>query len=385
MKKLTIILALIICGCAGNPESAPKSATEEARTNDIEQASSSDAVDSMMIPDNALKSPGGYAYVILKPGNGTKPAHTAAVDVNLRVRSVDGGIVDEGKGTIAAAHSTPFLEEMIGLMEIGETIRVWGESQARIWEIELIGVNDVYNPPEDVGAVPSDAMVLPGFEDVHYRVIEQGDGSSKIQEGQVIRFHATRWKSNGEILESSRAGRGMLLFLNDSQKALDPIHHAMVLQMTTGAHVRLWLPAARIQADSDIVEDFWVAERVFELEPPELKVPEDKAGLTEIAKDVWMRFDARNESPVLLKDSDAAEVDMTCWRAETGDLIEASYIREKHDVMDITQELGIWYDIMKNAAPGDTFVAWIGAKSLPKSVNMDLVCRMKVFGIVNSE
>ncbi len=376
MKKLSIILALILCGCAGNPESAPKSVSDESEQTPTVQAS--DATDSMMIPDNALKSPGGYAYVILKPGNGTKPAHTAAVDVNLRVRSVDGGIVDEGKGTIAAAHSTPFLEEMIGLMEIGETIRVWGESQARIWEIELIGVNEVYNPPEDVAAAPADALVLPGFDDVHYRVIEPGTGD-KFHQGQVIRFHATRWKSDGEILESSRAGRGMLLFLNDSQKALDPIHHTMVLEMSAGAHVRMWLPAARIHADSDIVEDFWVVERVHALEPPELRVPADKAGLTEIAKGVWMRFEARNDSPVLLQESDAAEVDMTCWRADTGDLIEASYIREKHDIMDITPELGIWFDIMKNAAPGDRFVAWIGAKSLPASVNMDLVCRVEVF------
>ena len=142
-KSFLFCALLTIGGCASthSAEQTPESASAPAESTSSES--------SMMMPEDALKSPGGYAYIVLVKGNGTKPAHTAAVNVRLRVRSVDGNIVDEDTGTIAVAHSTPFLEEMIGLMEIGETIRVWGESQARIWEIELLSVDTTYDAPED--------------------------------------------------------------------------------------------------------------------------------------------------------------------------------------------------------------------------------------------
>ena len=337
----------------------------------------------MMMPEDALKSPGGYAYIVLVKGNGTKPAHTAAVNVRLRVRSVDGNIVDEDTGTIAVAHSTPFLEEMIGLMEIGETIRVWGESQARIWEIELLSVDTTYDAPEDAAAPPANASSLPEFDDVHYRVIEPGNGNT-IEPGQVVRFHATRWKSDGEILESTKAGRGMLLMLNEAQKQLDPVHHAMILQMQPGMHVRLWLPKERIHSNSDIVEDLWVVERINELEPPQnCTVPDDKSNLIEVTPDVWMQKLNASSEPQMLHESDAVTVDLTCWRADNGELIEASYMREKHDIMDIKPELGVWFDIMQKAAPGDTFITWIPAKALPDSVHLDMVCRVTIFERIN--
>ena len=70
---------------------------------------------------------------------------------------------------------------------------------------------------------------------------------------------------------------------------------------------------------------------------------------------------------------------MTCWNGSTGALIDSSYLRGSHDVMEITPALGVWHDIMQQAAPGDVFMAWIKASALPEQVNMDLTCHVQVF------
>ena len=172
--------------------------------------------------------------------------------------------------------------------------------------------------------------------------------------------------------------------LNEAQKQLDPVHHAMILQMQPGMHVRLWLPKERIHSNSDIVEDLWVVERINELEPPQnCTVPDDKSNLIEVTPDVWMQKLNASSEPQMLHESDAVTVDLTCWRADNGELIEASYMREKHDIMDIKPELGVWFDIMQKAAPGDTFITWIPAKALPDSVHLDMVCRVTIFERIN--
>ena len=50
--------------------------------------------------------------------------------------------------------------------------------------------------------------------------------------------------------------------------------------------------------------------------------------------------------------------------------------------MELTEKLGIWMDIMTSVAPGDVFVTWIPASSLPESVGMDLTCRVHVYDVV---
>jgi hypothetical protein len=69
---------------------------------------------------------------------------------------------------------------------------------------------------------------------------------------------------------------------------------------------------------------------------------------------------------------------MTCWNAETAQLIDATYLREKPDIMDIKPELGIWQKIMMQASVGTTLTAWIKKEALPENVGMDMTCRVKI-------
>ncbi len=367
MRKFLLICSLscLLTACASTPLPAP------------EEPMSSQTSESMMIPDNALKTASGYAYIFLKQGTGIKPAHTDAVKVHLRVVNVEGTLVDESDATLAIAHSTPFLEEILPVMELGAVVRVWGESQARIWEIEMISVDEAYRAPEDVAAPPQDALTLDGFEQVHWRMVEPGTGEN-AHTGQAVRLHASRWKTDGEILESNRAGRGMVVFLNDESKQLDPIHDAMIHQMNLGAHARIWIPGAMTGMTFDLVEDLWLDEFLPQLETPKnLAKPDDN--LTEIEPDAaWIQFSTQTNAQKLAE-NDAVEVDMTCWNGSTGVLIDSTYLRENRDVMEIKPALGVWFKIMQQAAPGDEFMTWIKASALPEQVNMDLVCHVHVF------
>lgn len=377
MHKLLILLVFscFLTACATTSNVAvSESSTESAQTETQESGDNG----SMLIPENALRTESGYAYVVLKPGNGQKPAMTDAVQVHLRVLNVEGAVVDEESATVAYSHSTPFVTEMLSLMEIGEQVRAWGESQARIWEIELMGIDETYRAPEDAAAAPEDAFHLPDYDDVRWRLIEPGKGEI-AHTGQALRVQASRWKSNGEILESNRASRGQIVFLNDESQQLDPLHNAMLRQMNEGAHVRMWIPAVLIGTDYDLVEDMWLAEYLTQLDVPnELTVPDDKNVIAILPDGAWIRFDTQGNAEKLVE-NDAVQVDMTCWNAANGVLIDSSILRGAHDVMEIKPALGIWFDIMKQAAPGAEFMAWIKASAMPEQVNMDLTCRVQVF------
>lgn len=343
----------------------------------IEPASSTEQDTSMMIvPDRALKTTSGFAYVVLKEGNGRRPERTDAVKMHIRVHDVEGHVTDDETASLAVSHSTPFFEEMIAVMEVGSTIRVWGESSSRIWDLELVEIDETYRAPEDVSHPPEDAQTLEGFEGVRWRVIEQGKGEN-AKRGQTLRVQASRWTGRGEILESNRASRGMLVFLNDESRQFDPIHDALFRQLNEGAHARIWIPESLLSTGYDLVEDVWVVEFVTELDTPsELAIPSENR--IEIAPDgAWVRFLERSGA-ALLKENDAATVHMTCWNTENGQLLDSSDLRDKPDIMDITPALGVWFEIMKHVAPGDVLMAWVKASVLPEQVNVDMTCRVAV-------
>ncbi|MBQ9818357.1 MAG: hypothetical protein IJM59_12965 [Proteobacteria bacterium] len=373
MRKLLFVLLMCqFAGCASVPEPQPESPASDA------SAASAPDDQTMMIPDNALKSAGGYAYVFLKQGTGVKPKHTDAVKVHLRVLNLEGTVVDEDTASLAMAHSTPFIEEMLALMDVGSSIRVWGESKDRIWDIDLLEIDQSFQAPPDAAAPPEDALKLEGIdgvEGVRWRIVEPGHGDNAVS-GQALRIQASRWKSDGEILESNRASQGMVVFLNEQNAQLDPIHYAILHQMNEGAHARIWIPAALLESDFDMVEDLWFAQHLARLDTPkDLTAPEDAQHIAEGAS---LRLLNESAESVLVP-SEIAEIELNCWNGATGELVDSSYLRGRHEQMEIKPELGVWFDIMQHIAPGHEFMAWIKATALPESVGMDLVCYGHVF------
>ena len=376
MRKNSIVSACAMCFCmvschAPAPLQTP---VQDVETHHADSRRLESEASILLVPEDARRTPSGLAYISLSPGSGEKPDPRTAVDVMLRVRNLEGVVTDEARGTMAIAHSSPFFEEILPLMSLGETVRVWGESKERIWEIEMISVNEAYLPPSDVAEPPGDAQALSSFEDVKWRVVELGNGE-KISQGQALRVHVTRWNRAGEILESSRAGKGMLLFMNDAQKKADPVHHDIFLAMRDGEHIRVWIPGDRLLHTEDIVEDIWIEEVLEGLRIPATEPPRDALALEEVR----LKYEVASGGNKL-EAGQAVEVEMACWHGQ--DLIDASYLRGRHDVMELTEKLGVWMDIMTSVAPGDVFVTWIPASSLPESVGMDLTCRVHVYDVV---
>ena len=374
LKYLKFIIASsIVVGCASTPVEPVSSPTESV----VQEEHADEGT--MMIPEHALRTPSGLAYVYLEPGTGEMP-DIDAVKVHLRVLDIEGSLLGEEALSLALSHSTPFLEEMLPLLCIGAKVRVWGESQDRIWEIELLGVDEQFRAPEDAANPPENASVLKGFESVRWRLIEPGTGAN-AKLNQVYEIYASRWKTNGEILESNRSGKGQVVVLNEENAQIDPIHLAVLQELNEGAHVRLWIPADLNGLNADIVEDLWVGRHIAQLDTPtELSAPTEN--VTEVeAGGAWVRIE-RSSGQAKLVENDNVEVDMTCWNASNGNLIDAGLLHGHHEIMEIKPQLGVWYKIMQQAAPGDVLMAWIKASAMPEQVTMDLVCRVELFGKV---
>lgn len=379
---LWVLFNLIACAAA-----KPSTCTNEEKTSSpnhfaddsISHASTAFTADDLLLPKDAQSTASGYAYATVKRGTDIKPAPTDAVKLYLRIRSLDGQILNEGERTLSLAHSTPFFEEILPLMHIGETIRVWGD-QHDIWEIEMISIDRAYTAPEDVAQPPQTAQSIAGFDGVLWRVVEEGNGAA-FTENQALRIHISRWDRQGSILESTKAGRGMIFFLNDESRQKDPLHHSLFLAQTPGTHLRIWIPKEVAHLSSDIVEDVWLIETVDALNPPQsLQHPEQAIA---VADGAWIRFETKHSTSTI-KDGDSVHVDMTCWNRDSGQIIDATYFRGTPDIMDITPKLGIYRDIMLATGIGDTLLTWIDASVLPPSVGIPLTCRIHVLDVLES-
>lgn len=377
MKRFWKYLLACFCvfGCAATHETPISSPLESDVKGEPDEGLSAET-GTMMIPEDALKTSSGLAYVYLVHGSGIKP-DIDAVKVHLRVLDIEGQLKGEESLSIALSHSTPFLEEMLPILDIGSKVRVWGESQDRIWEIEILGVDEAFRAPKDAGEPPEDAQKLKGYDSVRWRIIEPGKGE-KAQLNQVFEIYASRWKSSGEILESNRSGKGKIVILNETNTQIDPIHLAILQELNEGAHARLWIPAELAGLDTGIVEDLWVGRHYSELDvPSELSVPTEN--VTEVEPGgAWIRIE-RSSGAAKLVENENVEVDMTCWDASNGVLIDAGIFHGRHEIMEIKPQLGVWYKIMQHAAPGDIMMVWIKASALPEQVTMDLTCRVELF------
>lgn len=368
--------ALFCNACAAKQDPAPITITDSSL------APAAQPSGMMFVPDSAKRTPSGFAYISISPGSGQKPSPNDAVNTVLTVRNIQGQIVDTANATFAIRHSNPFFEEILPLIEIGETIRVWGESRERIWDIQIVSVNGDFAAPYDAAAPPASASVLAPYSDVFWRLVENGTGPAP-QDGQFIRVFMTRWNSDGEILESNRQSRGLIVLLNDEQKNTDPLHRNIFKRLSQGAHARLWIPGAHIGLSHDIVEDIWLAEILSELDPPaQLVPPASNPDVIHIQNTQFLRLKRTDPHAPLLQDGQSVDVSLACFNTGSGEIVDATALRQTPHIMQLTPEIGIWRDIMKLAAPGDSFITWIAQSDLPESVGLPLTCKVRVNAVV---
>ncbi len=377
MKRIfaILLLAVITTSCSGNtPEVA--TATSENNGDQMDAALTFDLV----MPENAQHTPSGLAYVAIKQSGGTRPTEIQALRIALKAYDVMTGKIEEAT-VIETLQRMPLFGEIVSQMTIGDTYRIWGESEGRVWDVTILEVAHEFDPPQDL-TPPADAEEINGAV---WKQIEAGNGV-KITHGQAIRFYATRWHAQtGAILESNISGEGTLAILNNDMFYQDPIHAALLLEMSPGAKARIWIKlpqqthSTETQDDSayDILEELTVVERLPQYDvPTDLVAPQDATTLREGAA---MKIIDAPQDGIALKEGEDVLVDMTCWHSQTGNIIMASGLLSNEETrMELTEALGIWHDFMLKATHGMTFRTWTTAEVMPENVTIPMTCRVKV-------
>ena len=376
MKRISLIILLLFALFTSCSNQTPENAVSHGGM--IDAALSFD----LIMPSDAKRTESGLAYAIIEKGNGIKPQMTQALRVQLRAYDVMTGIVEEAT-VVNTIPQIPYFGEILTKMQLGDTFRVWGESEGRVWDITMIEVAHEFDPPED-RTPPKDAEEING---ALWTLLEPGEGA-KLTHGQAVRIHATRWNAKtGAVLESTIAGEGMLAILTNDMFYHDPVHAALLLSLSPKAKARVWLrlpkPGTPEEAETtgneefDILEDITIAARMPEYDvPPDLTAPDDA---TVIANGAWMKIitPASSEQPEI-KDGDDILVDMTCWNADNGNLIMSSKLNKDPTRMVISEELGVWHAFMVQAKRGMTFRTWTTAEAMPDNVGMPMTCRVTI-------
>ncbi len=170
----------------------------------------------------------------------------------------------------------------------------------------------------------------------------------------------------------------MVYFLNEKSYQTDPLHAKIIENLRGGARVLIWIPARRAGLAYDIAEELEIAEALPQLRFPSF-LPGDARAILELGTGTKLVIEENSNQPKLIE-GDSVHVDMTCWNGATRDLVDATYLRGKPDIMDIAPKLGIYFGIMTQLGVGDAAFVQIAKDDLPPSVGMMLVCRIKVLG-----
>ena len=377
MKRIPAIIVLSLCLTACSAQT-PQTTTPADKPSVGDAALTFDLV----MPQDVQRTSSGMAYAAVEKGGDVSPTEIQALRIRLKAYDVKTGDVEEVTA-IETIPQFPYFGEILARMHFGDTYRVWGESEGRVWDITLVEVAHEFDPPEDL-TPPEDAEELNG---ARWVLLEAGEGE-KIAHGQAIRFHATRWDAKtGTVLESSIAGEGMLAILNNDMFYHDPVHAALFMELSPKAKARLWLnlpkkekiPSEDTPDDRtfDILEEITIVERMPQYDmPPDLRVPEDA---TLVAEGAWLKIISTAAPDLVpLKTGEDVLVDMTCWNSDNGGIIMSSALSKEPTRMVLSEDLGIWHDLMLHAAHGMTFRTWTTPDAMPENVVMPMTCRVTV-------
>ncbi|YCM44913.1 FKBP-type peptidyl-prolyl cis-trans isomerase [Verrucomicrobiaceae bacterium 227] len=212
-------------------------------------------------PADAEKTASGLASIVLKKGTGTeKPAAADSVKVHYSGwQSSDGNLFDSSlqRGQPAEFGLNQVIKgwtEGLQLMVVGEKRRFWipadlaygdtpsrpgGPSGMLVFDVELLDITKAPSAPKDLVA-PADA--IKGEAGLATQILKAGEGDATPALDDLITFHFSGWKADGEFLASSEGQP------NAPQDQLSNIQikgwvEAIKL-MKKGEKRRAWIPAA---------------------------------------------------------------------------------------------------------------------------------------------
>ena len=210
-------------------------------------------------PADAEKSASGVASRVLRAGTSTeKPTATDVVTVHYTGWSTDGRMFDSSyvrgnPSMFPLNRALPGWRECVQLMVLGEARRCWvpeamaykgapGRPKGQVvFDIELLDTRQSPTiAPADVKGPPSDARRT--ATGLAFKVLRQGSGTKKPNEGDKVTVHYTGWTTDGKMFDSSvargtpatfRLGEGLIRGWNEG-----------VPFMVEGERTRFWVPEA---------------------------------------------------------------------------------------------------------------------------------------------
>lgn len=180
-------------------------------------------------PKDAKRSKSGLAWKVLSKGKGkAHPGKFDTVTINYTGWTPDGRMFDSsarhgGSMAVVLNRVVYGFSEGLQMMTPGEKRRLWipaklgyGEKAPGVetlpqqplgmlvFDVELISFDKapaLPSAPQDVGAVPADAMR--SDSGLAWRVLEEGTGTEHPIATSVVEIVYTMWTTDGEVVESS--------------------------------------------------------------------------------------------------------------------------------------------------------------------------------------
>ena len=207
-------------------------------------------------PADAITTPTGLAYKVLRRGSGAMPSAADTVHVFYVGWTTDGVMFDsqlppEEVVKFPLRGVIPGWTEGLQLMRVGDQFRFWmpkqlayGDRPGRpsgmlVFDVDLVDVAKVPSTPKDVGVVPADAKRT--ASGLAYKVLKAGSGGAKPTATSIVTVHYTGWKPDGQMIDSSRVRGEPSRF---PLSAVIPGWTEGVQLMEVGSELRFWIPEA---------------------------------------------------------------------------------------------------------------------------------------------
>lgn len=218
-------------------------------------AGQGEAADFLTPPEDAAQSASGIFSQMVTAGTGeTYPSEYHLIALHFIGYTPQGDKLyssyDQGKPLILTLQTAfPPWREALEQMVKGEKRRMWlpehlvatgrGPKGASIFELELLGLKSVPQPPDDLKRAPKGAQRTPsGASTVR---LSAGSGSEHPGPDSVVLVHYMGWTADGRSFDSSyNRGRPTAFPLDQ----IMPAFAETVQMMVAREKRRVWIPAA---------------------------------------------------------------------------------------------------------------------------------------------
>lgn len=327
-------------------------------------------------PAEALRTPSGLAYKVLKSGGAdpAMPRVSDSVKVHYTGWTTDGKMFDSSvqRGEPAVFGLSQVIEgwtEGLQLMKVGDSVRFWipeslaykGRAGAPagmlVFDVELLEVIRAPERPADLVA-PGDAVKLPSG--IAYKVIGPNAGGQSIAPDDVVRFDFAGWTHEGELFDASmKRGEPMVGPVN----IFFPAWKEVLPHLKAGEKALIWVPeslafgGAQGAPAGDVVFELDVKSAVVMPKTPE-DVGAAPEGATKESNGVaWRVLKAGSGTQHPLATSKVV-FHYTGWTAD-GQVFDSSLWRDKPYEGQLSELIAGWAQVLPLMVAGESRRVWL--------------------------